>query len=74
MLPKRLFFSSGFELGGGFPKPPNEKPVPPVMLFPLPKRLPPPAVLLVVPKSDEPVELLVVAGVPKPSFGGSECG
>jgi hypothetical protein len=74
MFPKRLFFSSGFELGGGFPKPLNEKPVLPVLLFPLPKRLPPPAVLLVVPKSDEPVELLVVTGVPKLKFGGSECG
>jgi hypothetical protein len=31
-------------------------------------------VLLVVPKSDELVELLVVAGVPKLNFGGSNFG
>jgi hypothetical protein len=46
----------------------------PVLLAPLPKRLPPLAVLPAVPKSDEPGELLVVAGVPKLNLGGSDFG
>jgi hypothetical protein len=71
--PNREFvFCSGFEVAGGLPKPPNEKPLSPVLFSPPLKRLPPLPALLAVPKRDEPVEPLVVGVGPKLNFGGSD--
>jgi hypothetical protein len=70
--PNREFFSSGFEVAGGLPKPLNEKPLPPGVLFPLPKRLPPFPALLAVPKRDELADPLVVGAPPKLNFGASD--
>ena len=71
-VPNTLLFTSGFELPGGLPNPPNEKPAASFLLFPPPKRLPPLPVLLTVPKSDEAVEALVDGEAPKLNFCGSD--
>jgi hypothetical protein len=69
---REFFFSSGFEVAGGLPNPLNEKLLPPGVLFPPPKRLPPFPALLAVPKRDEPTDPLVVGAPPKLNFGVSD--